>query len=108
MPGRAGWEAQEQDLLPVRGDVREPVHLLVEGQLLQIGPVGAETGDLCVSGDIREQLCVAVDPLAIWGEFASVERLRLVGERRSAPPAAGIKKMLARAHQSSPSGSSPM
>ena len=66
MPGRAGWEAQEQDLLSVRGDVREPVHLLVEGQLLQIGPVGAETGDLRVSGDVREQLGVAVDPFAIW------------------------------------------
>ena len=64
--------------------MREPVHALVEGQLLESGSVGPDAGDLGMTGHRREALGVEVDPFAVGAVLGAVVRPRTDGERRVA------------------------
>ena len=80
----SGRIAEVHREIPGRGEVREPVHPLVGGQLLQSRSIGADAGDLGMTGDLREALGVEVDPLAVGRELRPVVWPASHGEGRVA------------------------
>src|SRR5699024_9518847 len=69
---RAGREADIGHALPVRGEVGEPVHALVVGELLDAGAVGAHPEQLGVAGGGAAALGVEVDPATVRGVLGAV------------------------------------
>src|SRR5699024_8656499 len=86
---RAGREADVREPGAVRGGVREPVHPLVVGELLDAAAVGPHPEQLRVTGRGAAAFGVEVDPGAVGRELGAVVRELVVGEQRGLPAGRG-------------------